>query len=299
MSEQRKTILITGATGNQGGALIETLLAAPDAAGFSIVAVSRNVSSGRAQKLAAKPNVSVVGGDLTNPEDIFVKAPGPVWGVYSVQVNSDAEEAQGKAMIDAAVAHGVRHFVYASGDRGGPERSAAGPTDVKNFAAKYRIEKHLEAQAEAHAMTYTILRPVSFFENLAPGLHGAGFARMWAQMGDKPLQLVSTRDIGWFAAQAFLRPEEFRNTALSLAGDELTQKEADVLFREAVGFPMPMSLSPIASAIKFFLKGTVGDMFRWFEKEGSGGDVADCHQQYPEMRDFKAWITENKAQWIK
>jgi len=45
------------------------------------------------------------------------------------------------------------------------------------------------------------------------------------------------------------------------------------------------------------LKGTVGDMFRWFESEGYGGDVALCRQIYPEMKDFKAWIEENKGQW--
>jgi uncharacterized protein YbjT (DUF2867 family) len=298
MSAPRKTVLVTGATGNQGGALIQNLLTAPDVAGFNIVAVTRNVTSPRALKLGAHFNVSVVDGDMSDPEAIFQKA-GPVWGVYSVQINSDAEEQQGKAMVDAAVAHGVRHFVYSSGDRGGPEKSSTNPTDVKNFAAKYHIEKHLEERAAASSqqMTYTILRPVSFFENLGPDLHGKGFARMWEQMGDKKLQLVSTRDIGWFAATSFMHPENYRNVALTLVGDELTQPEADVVFRAVVGQPMPLAPCPVASAVKFFLKGTVGDMFRWFEHEGSGGDVAACRQLYPGMTDFKAWIEENKGKW--
>jgi hypothetical protein len=120
---------------------------------------------------------------------------------------------------------------------------------------------------------------------------------MWEQMGDKKLQFVATRDIGWFAAQSFMHPEEYRNAALTLAGDELTQPEADVLFRAAVRVPMPLAPCPVASAVKFFLKGTVGDMFRWFEREGYGGDVAACRRLYPEMKDFKAWILENKGQW--
>ncbi|OAA65342.1 NAD(P)-binding domain protein [Niveomyces insectorum RCEF 264] len=323
MSSSRKTLLVTGATGKQGGALIDALLAAPDAGGFNIVAVTRDATSPRAQKLAAHFNVSVVAGDVADADALFASIPAaarPVWGLYSVQVNSDAEEAQGRALVDAAAAHGVRHIVYSSGDRGGPAKSPTNPTTVKNFAAKFHIEKHLEAVVAAAnnaaadppklAMTYTILRPVSFFENLTNDVHGRGFARMWEQMSSgsgsgsgngnaKKLQLVATRDIGWFAAQAFMRPEDYANTALTLVGDELTQPEADVLFRQIVGTPMPLAPCPIASAVKFFLKGTVGDMFRWFEQEGYGGDVAECRRRHPEMRDFKAWLDENKGQWAK
>ncbi|KAK6833747.1 hypothetical protein PG987_008441 [Apiospora arundinis] len=143
MSTTLQTILVIGATGKQGGALIHHLLESSQVSQFNIVAITRDTQSSRAQKLSALPNVKILAGDLTNPDTIF-EAAGPVWGVYSVQVNSDAEEAQGKALVDAAVLHGVKHFVYSSGDRGGPERSETNPTNVKNFAAKYHIEKHLQ-----------------------------------------------------------------------------------------------------------------------------------------------------------
>jgi len=302
MSSPRKTVLVTGATGKQGGALIQRLLANQDmdtdtnTTAFNIIALTRDITSTRALKLGAHFNVSVIGGDMSAPEAVFQKI-GPVWGVYSVQVNSSDEEAQGMAWVDAAIAHGVHHFVYSSGDRGGPEKSSVTPTDVKNFAAKYRIEKYLEegAAASPQKMTYTILRPVTFFENITANIHGKGFVRMWEQMGEKKLQFVSTWDIGWFAANSFMRPHNFRNVALTLAGDELTQREADVLFKAAVGSPMSLAPCPVASTVKFLLKGTVGDMFHWFEKEGYGGDVVFCRQLHPGMTDFKAWIKENKA----
>lgn len=309
MPSPRKTLIITGATGKQGGALIDALIAAPGAEeAFEILAVTRDAASPRAKALAAThSNVTIVAGDISDPEALFAQIAAddmePVWGLYSVQVNSDAEEAQGRALVDAAAAHGVRHFVYSSGDRGGPIKSAGNPTRVKNFAAKFHVEKYLEAVAagtpQETKMTYTILRPVTFFENLVNDVHGRGFARMWEQMGDKKLQMVSTRDIGWFAAQAFLHPDAHANVALTLAGDELTQAEADSAFNQAVGVPMPLAPCPIASAVKFFLKGTVGDMFRWFEDEGYGGDVASCRRAHPGMQDFKAWINANKEQWVK
>ncbi|KIL90049.1 hypothetical protein FAVG1_06787 [Fusarium avenaceum] len=295
----QKTLLIFGATGKQGGAVIQSILTSTHLSSFHIIAVTRNLSSRGAEKLAANPNISVIEGDLADVDHIFQKA-GSVWGVYSVQINSDLEEQQGKTVVDAAVMHGVRHFVYSSGDRGGPVRSPNNPTYVKNFAAKHAIEKHLQQRARnsPQKMTYTILRPVTFFENISTDIHGKGFARMWEQMGSKKLQMVSTRDIGWFAAQSLLHPDMYKNAALTLAGDELTQPEADAIYFQVTGQHMALAACPIASAVKFVLKGSVGDMFKWFKDEGYGGDVQECHDHNPNMQDFRAWLEENKSIFV-
>ncbi|MCJ1288779.1 hypothetical protein MMC34_000308 [Xylographa carneopallida] len=291
-----RTILVTGATGKQGGALITNLLAAPSSPALHIIGVTRSKASRGAQSLAQRPNVSLIEGDLDDPAAILQHA-GPVWGVFSVQLNSDAEETQGKALVDAAIAHGVQHFVYTSGDRGGPARSAVDPTGVKNFAAKYNIEKHLEQRAarSPHGMTYTVLRPVTFFDNLTPDMHGKGFARMWQQMGPKRLQMVATKDIGWFGAQAFLHPEEHRNRAVTIAGDELTQEEADVVFKEVMGASMGMAACVVGKGLKFVMKDTLGAMFLWFKEVGYGADVAECRRIHPGMQDYRAWLLSSSA----
>ncbi|KEF55109.1 uncharacterized protein A1O9_08762 [Exophiala aquamarina CBS 119918] len=296
-----KTILIFGATGKQGSAVIDALLRADkhtDGASLNILAVTRDRNSHGALALAQRPNVSVLEGDLADPEAIFDLATtngNSVWGVFGVQINSAEEEKQGKALVTVSVARGVQYFVYSSGDRGGPERSETDPTSVKNFAAKFNIEKHLQklAATSSQGMTYAILRPVTFYENLTTDVHGKGFARMWEQIGSKrPLQFISTTDIGFFAAQAFLHPEDNRNVAITLAGDELTQPEANIIFQDVVGSRMPMAPCPVGSAVKFFKKDTVGDMFRWFEENGYGGDVAQCRKTYPQLMDFRTWMQE-------
>jgi len=112
-----KTILITGATGKQGGATIRALLDQKHTP-VKVIAVTRSKDSAGARALAARPNVSVIQGNLDDCDAIFKQA-GDVWGVFSVQVpsNSDAkaEERQGKALIDAAAANGVKFFVYVDG----------------------------------------------------------------------------------------------------------------------------------------------------------------------------------------
>lgn len=302
-----KTILVFGATGKQGSAVIDALLKAGDTGdgvSFNILAVTRDPKSHRSQALALKSHVSLIEGDLANLEAIFNLAAANgnrVWGVFGVQANSPEEEKQGKALVEASVAHGVQYFVYSSGDRGGPEKSDIDPTFVKNFAAKFNIEKRLQelAATSPQGMTYAILRPVTFFENLTTDIHGKGFARMWEQIGpSKPLQLISTADIGFFAAQAFLHHAENRNVAITLVGDQLTQPEADLIFQELVGSSMPIAPCPIGSAVKFFKKDTVGDMFRWFEENGYGGDIAQCRELHPALMDYRAWMIK-RSPFIK
>ena len=296
-----KTILVTGATGKQGGALINHLLASPQASSFRIVAVTRDSSSPGATRLASRPGVSVISGDFSDVAAMFANAGGSVWGVFSVQVNADDEEQQGKAMVDAAVLNGAQHFVYASSDRGGPAKSNIDPTNVKNFAAKYNVEKYLVAQAtlSPQKMAYTILRPVTFLENISADIHGKGFTRMWEQLGTKKLQVVSTTDIGWFGAQSFLFPEQHHNAVRTLAGDELTQPEANAIFRDVVGLDMPIAPCVVAKGVKFVLKDTVGDMFRWFAENGYGASIKECRAAHPEMMDFRAWAAENRGKWVK
>lgn len=297
-----RTILVTGATGKQGSAVIDALLSANESdKAFSIIAVTRDTNSRSAQALARRPNVSVVTGDLADPDAIFDQATAngnPVWGVFGVQINSPEEEKQGKALVTASVARGVQHFVYASGDRGGSVKSEIDPTFVKNFAAKFNIEEHLQKMAatSVQGMTYSILRPVTFFENMTADIQGKGFARMWEQMGpNKALQLISTKDIGYVAAQMFIHPDKYRNVAMTLVGDELTQPEADAIFQEVLGFSMPMAPCPIGSAVKFFKKDTVGDMFRWFEENGYGGDVVQCRKEFPGLMDCRTWLVERSS----
>lgn len=84
-----RAILVTGATGKQGGAVIKALLA--DKAGFRILAVTRDTNSPSAKRLAAKSSdITLVQGDLNDTEAIFKAAEQatshPIWGVFSVQV---------------------------------------------------------------------------------------------------------------------------------------------------------------------------------------------------------------------
>ena len=275
------SFLITGATGKQGGSVISAILASPSFSPSTtkIYALTRSPTSASALRLVAKsPSISLISGDLDNIPAIFSSLPSPPTGVFSVQALGKKEVAQGNALIDSAVEAGVKTFVYASVERGGVERSDVNPTDVEHFRTKHEIEKHLKEKAEGTrgTMSYTILRPVFFLDNLQPGLFGRIVATAWriSLPANKKLQVIDTTDIGPFGAAALLEPENpsYHNKALSLAGDELTFEEANALFVERTGTPMPTTYEFLSRLI-LWLAGDAGAMFRWFGTEGFGVEI--------------------------
>jgi uncharacterized protein YbjT (DUF2867 family) len=287
-------LLITGATGKQGGAVISAFLAKPPKEPFHLVALTRNANSTRAQALAQQPNVSVIEGNLNDCNAIFQQTT-PFHGVFSVQLplNVKTEEQQGKALVDAAAANGVRHFIYTSADRGGPAKSDVQGTAVAHFRSKFNIENHLKSVAERTNgnMAWTIIRPVAFMENMTPDFLGKAFVAMWRLNGmDRKLQLVSAVDVGMLAAEAFQAPDEYAGKAVSLATDELTPREAAEIFERAVGKEMPSTYPFVGRLIKVLLREQLGVMFKWFREEGFGADPREFTKKYREMQNFEQWL---------
>lgn len=207
------------------------------------------------------------------------------------------EETQGKALVDAAVTHEVEFFVYSSVDRGGEQRSFTNPTNVSHFTTKHHIEQHLLAacSSKGSTMKWVILRPVAFMENLVPGFGAKVMATAWRTVigQKKPLQLVSTRDIGWFAAQAFLKPEDYAGRSISVAGDELTFRQADAVFQKSVGHGMPQTWWFLTCLI-MSLASDVGSMIRWFAAEGYGSDIDALRAEHPGLLSFADWLKESE-----
>lgn len=287
-------ILIAGATGKQGRSVISALLAdqAPSSP-FKLLCLTRNPSSPAAQALlAAHPDaVELVQGDLNDPEPIFAAyAKGHISGafLYTAPGKTD-EDKQGIPFIDAAVKSGVKHIVFSSVDRGGDEKSWDNPTKVKHFYEKHNIEVHL--RDHKGDFTWTILRPVAFMDNMNPGFFCSAFTAMWdsALSKDKKLQLVSVRDIGVFASKALREPERWAGRAISLAGDEMTLAEARVRFNKVTGKDLPQSFGLLAKGMLWAIA-DLGAMFKWFEDEGYGADIAALSGEEPDLQDFETWL---------
>lgn len=143
-------------------------------------------------------------------------------------------------------------------------------------------------------MTWTILRPVAFYDNFAPGFGSRVFlAALQSQLQAKPLQFVAVRDIGIFGAKALLNASDprFRNQAIGLAGDDLNAAQITEVFKANTTNPATPTFGFLGSAFVWAVK-EMGLMIKWFGREGYGVDVGRCREINPAMMDLGAWLRE-------
>lgn len=263
MRKGKDVILITGATGNQGGALANELLKS----GHAVVAMTRTPASEKAQALANR-GARIVQGDL-NDEASLKRALAGVWGTLAVQNTWEAgvegEEEQGHRFARVAKAAGVQHYVYAS------VGSADRRTGIPHFDNKYRIEETVRGLGFP---SYTIVRPVFFMENLLGPWFKPGIDQGSLYMGLKPstrLQMIATRDIGKYLARAFEQHDKLKNAELDIAGDELTMPEVAKILTDVTGHPVQHVQVPIEEVRKG--SADFAAMLEWFDRVGYDVDI--------------------------
>ncbi|MEC3920254.1 NmrA/HSCARG family protein [Nocardia sp. CDC160] len=267
-----KTIVVTGATGHQGGAVVDALLASGTP--WRVRALTRKADSAAAKALAVR-GVEPVEADLDRPETLTPALEG-AYGVFGVQQRGKKETARGVSLIDAAVQAGVEHFVYSS--VGGVERVRG----IPHFDSKWEVEKHLRQSG----LPATVLRPSSYMEGFTmPGAATMGMSMMSATLGDsKTLQMIAVRDIGIFAALAFASPATYIGETLELAGDELTVPQMARFTGKKYWRRMPQWL--------LRAMGPESRMFFWFGESGYQADIADLRRRHPGLLTFEQWFTQ-------
>jgi uncharacterized protein YbjT (DUF2867 family) len=287
-ADGRRLIVVTGATGLQGGAVIRHLLKD----GWQVRGVTRNAASKPAQALAAR-GVDVVRGDMEDAASlrpIFAGA----YGVYSVQnpyiSGPDAEVKQGKNVADVVNASGVQHLVYGSAGIG---RTGTG---IPSWETKLHIEEHMKALN----LPLTILRPMAFMELMTDKKFFPAMST-WHVMpllmgASRPVGWLCTDDLGAIAAKAFAAPHHFIGKELSLTSDVQSLHQCRTIYREVLGrnprqFPMPIWL--------FQRFGFVGrdltTMWRWLRTAAIDLDTASTYAIHPDALTVRAWLSRQKA----
>lgn len=255
-----RTVLITGATGKQGGAVARAL----KGAGFKLRAMTRKPASEAAKALASS-GMEIVEGDL-NDAGSLSKALKGAWGVFGVQNTWEAgvagEEDQGKRLATLAREAGVSHYVYTS------VGSADRKTGIPHFENKYRVEERIR---NLKFPSHVILRPVFFMENLPSPWFVNGDNLYAAMKPDTKLQMIAVEDIGKHGARAFTSAEQLNRQEIDIAGDEATMPEAAAALSKGLGRTITFVQIPISEVRKnsedFAL------MVEWFEREGYDVDI--------------------------
>ena len=204
----RRVILVSGATGQQGGTVARNLLEW----GFAVRALTRDTDKAAARELADL-GAEVVERGPRGPRVDRAGARRCLRGVLgsarSWRPASRARSGRACQLADAARAAGVEHFVYSS------VGSAHRETGIPHFESKCEVEEHVRASG----VPYTVLRPVFFMQNwefMREPILGGTLPQPLDP--DKPLQMIDADDIGVFAAMAFDDPERWIGREVDIAG---------------------------------------------------------------------------------
>ena len=279
----KRRVLVSGATGQQGGAVARALLSR----GHRVKALTRKPDSDAARRLASA-GADVVAGDLGNAASVL-EAAGDVDTMFlmgnSYEAGTEEETRQGIIAADAAKAASVGHLIYSS------VADANKKTGIPHFESKYLVEKHVAGLG----IPYTISAPVAFMENtVAPwsigGLRQGTHA--FAMPPKRVLQLVALADIGAFVAALAERRETVFGKRFDFAGDELSGEEQAKILSQAIGRPIAYQEIPIAAARQ--QSEDVALMFEWFDRVGYDVDIAALQRDFPEVRwhSFTDWAGE-------
>ena len=274
----RRVILVSGATGHQGGTVARNLLEW----GFAVRALTRDKDKAAAKELADL-GAEVFGGDLEDRASIEQALDG-VYGVFSVQqfmeTGVEGEVRQGVLLADAARAAGVEHFVYSS------VGSAHRETGIPHFESKFEVEEHVRASG----VPYTVLRPVFFMQNwefMREPILGGTLPQPLDP--DKPLQMIDADDIGVFAAMAFDDPERWIGREVDIAGDELTMPEIAGTLSRVIGHNVDYFQVPW-EGFEEQMGEEYAVMYRWFNDHGYEANIAALRDEYPGLVSFEQYL---------
>jgi uncharacterized protein YbjT (DUF2867 family) len=276
-----RLILVSGATGQQGGAVARSLLGR----GIGVRALTRDPEKPEARALA-EMGTEVVSGDLEDRSSIERVLDG-VHGVFAVQQfwekGVEGEVRQGVLLADAAKAAGVDHYVYSS------VGSAHRETGIPHFESKWEVEEHVRGSG----VPYTVLRPVFFMQNwefVREPILGGTLPQPIDP--DKPFQMVDANDIGVFAAMAFEDPDRWIGREVDLAGDEMTMPEIADTFSRVTGHQVDYVQVPWEG-----FEEQMGEeytvMYRWFNDYGYEADIPALREEYPGLVPFEQYLRAN------
>ena len=282
MVANKRKILVTGATGQQGGALARLLLQKKHEV-YALIRSTKSESP-KAQNLRNQ-GAKLVEGDLDKPDSLEQVMNGIdsvfLMGTW-IEVGTEGEIRRGKMMVDIAKEKKIEHIVYSS------VVNADKNTGILAFESKYKVEQHIKNSG----IPYTIIGPTFFMDNLL-SYSLAGLQQGQVALPLSPsriLQQIAVENIAEFSALALERRNSFIGKRIDIASDEITGEQAAKVLSNELGRKIRYEQVPMEQIRQ--ASEDLAVMYEWFERIGTGVDVAALHKQYPEVNwlTFKDWV---------
>jgi len=282
---EKKIVVVIGATGNQGGAVIRSLLRDGK---WHVRGVTRDTKKEASHKLAQQ-GVEMVEGDL-NDENSLVHAFTGAYAVFAVTNPWDPscagqEAQQGKNMVDAAKKAHVHHFVWSS--LANADEISNGKYNVPHCASKVEVEKHLVASG----LNYTVVALGFFYQNfvgmLPPRLQDGVVVFSLPMPTGSHLAGVDVTDVGDVVENVINHPDEWFGKWVPIFGSDIKVEDYASTFEHVTG----------RKAAYYPNNGDYGhdlnNMFAFFAEYNSPFGPHHHSKQASKAKSFEEWLKES------
>jgi uncharacterized protein YbjT (DUF2867 family) len=307
----KKTIVVVGATGAQGGGLARAILGDPSGA-FQARALTRNANSDKAADLARR-GAEVVEANLDDLESLKRAFRG-AYGAYCVtnfweHFSPERELMQAANMAEAAKDAGLKHVVWSTLE---DTRLWVPLSDERmpTLMDKYKVP-HFDAKGEANKFFSDLGLPVTYlitsfyWDNLihfgmGPRTGPDGVLAITFPLGDKKLPGMASEDIGKCAYGIFQQGSNYIGKTVAIAGEILTGAEMAEALSKALGKEVRYNDVPPDVYRGFGFPGAedLGNMFQFkrdFNEYFCGvRDLRKARELNPELQSFEEWLSRNK-----
>ena len=282
--QQTRSFFVTGATGNQGGAVVRSLLNK----GCKVKALTRNANSPAARVLK-KLNADIVQGDLNNPSSYkeHLKEIDGIFCVLTYENGIRKEINQGKELANLAKSYNVGHFLYSS------VIGADLQTGIPHWESKWEIENHIKHLNLPH----TIIRPAALFENfLIPAVKKRILKGILpSPLAKEVIQLfVSSYDIGNISTLIFLSPDQYAEKTILLSVEEISQENIASVFSNVLGQEIKYQKMPMVLT-RLLMGRDLYKMFKWYNENYKSliKNQTAFHKVFPNMLNLREWVKQN------
>ena len=291
----RKTILVFGATGAQGGSVARALLTRGR---FDVRALTRKPDSPAAQALR-ELGAEIVQGDLDDRASLAAALDGcyGAFGVTNFWEHFAKEGEQGRNLVAAVAEAKIEHFVFSTLPP--IEKATGGALKSPHFDLKAEHEEY----ARSLGIPATFIHVPFYYENFLyffpPRPAGDGTYQFGFPQGDTPLAAMSVEDVGSIVAPIFEQPERYIGKTVKLAGDEIPATQYAEAMSRATGLDIRYGYMPreAFAALGFPGAEDLADMFEFYRLHMPSRvqDIEQCRNLAPGLQSFEQWVTRNGA----
>jgi uncharacterized protein YbjT (DUF2867 family) len=306
----KKTIVVFGATGAQGGGLVRAILDDKNSE-FAVRAVTRDINSDKAKALAAA-GAEVVAADIDDSTSLQ-KALEGAYGAFFVtffwaHFSAEKETEEARQMAQAAKAAGLKHVIWSTLEDTRelvPLESDQMPT----LQGKYKVP-HFDGKGEAdHFFTdagvpTTFLRASFYWDNFiyfgaGPKKGPDGNYYLTFPLDDKKMAGIAAEDIGKCAYGIFKKGTSLVGKTVGIAGEHLTGEEMSAALSKALGLTVRYNNVTPDTYRNFGFPGSddLGNMFQFYrdfeEVCNTTRNVQQSKELNPALQSFDAWLSGN------